>query len=139
MSMIIGSNGHLRLNQLVNVLLFLFICITSFFCFQIFQRDLSQVSLSYTHVTLHFQIMNSPFRSTQHLSPYTPSVCIRNICYFFSISKYQNIEDVSNFTTQNIFETVSIGHLLFSLAQNITVKDTSTSMPSSFLKDYFKV
>lgn len=69
--------------------------------------------LGFSFICFIFQIMNShlsqpsPFWSLQQLSPYTLSVCVRNIRYLFSpsVSKYQNIEDVSHFTTQNFTST----------------------------------
>ena len=102
--------------------------------------------LGFSFICFVFQITNShlsqpnPFWSLLQLCPYALSVCVRNIHYLFSptVSKYQNIEDVSHFTTQNIFEIIGIGLLPFSLAQNIILKNTFTSMPSSFLKRLFQ-
>lgn len=73
----------------------------------------NETSLRFLFHLFIFQITNShlsqpsPFWSLQQLSPYTLSVCVRNIRYLFSpsVSKYQNIEDVSHFTTQNFTST----------------------------------
>lgn len=117
----------------------MFICIGDFFFIAL---NYSVCSLSHAHIRL--ALSNNEFSSisthfltfTAVISTYSPYLLKKCMLVFLlSVSKYQNTEDASNFTTQNIFQTISIGHLLFSWTLNIVLKDIS--VPSSFLKRLF--